>query len=103
MSPRDLKLGGLIAYIQFHKFSQSVYKTCQKQSTVLKLCRLIVYSNFHKICKFGNHVTRNDVIIMSLPKTIEKQWEKAELRRTKQDIYIVRKVLIRATQKCNFC
>ena len=26
---------------------------------------------FHKICKFENHVTRNDVMMMSLPKTME--------------------------------
>ena len=55
-----------------HCFSQSVYKTCQRQPTALKLSRLIVYSKFHKICQFENHVTRNDFIMMSLPKTIEK-------------------------------
>ena len=42
---------------------------------------------FHKICKFENHVTRNDVIMMSLPKTMEKQWENADLHKTKQNIY----------------
>ena len=64
-------------------FSQSVYKTCQRQPTALKLDRLIVYSKFHKICKFENHVTRNDVIT----KNNGKQWENADLRRTKQNIY----------------
>ena len=44
---------------------------------------MIVHSKFHKICKFENHVTRNDVIMTSLPKTMEK-WD---LRGTKQIIY----------------
>ena len=51
----------------------------------LKLCRLIVYSKFHKICKFEHHVTRNDVIMMSLPKQW-KQWENVDLRGTKKYI-----------------
>ena len=59
--------------------SQSVYKTCQRQPTALKLGRLIVYSKFHKIYKFEIHVTRNDVIT----KNNRKQWENANLRRTK--------------------
>ena len=66
----------------------------------LKLCSLIVYSKFHKIYKFEHHVTRNDVIMMSLPKQW-KQWENVDLRGTKK-IYIVQKVLMRAIQKCNF-
>ena len=53
-------------------FSESVYKTCQKQPTELKLGKLIVHSKFHKIYKFENHVTRNDIIMMSLPKTMRK-------------------------------
>ena len=52
--------------------SESVYKTCQQQPTELKLSKLIAHWKFHKICKFENHVTRNDVIITSLPKTMEK-------------------------------
>ena len=64
-------------------FSQSVYKMCQRQPTALKLGRLIVYSKFQKICKFENHVARNDVIT----KNNRKQWENADLRRTKQNIY----------------
>ena len=55
-----------------HCFSQSVYKMCQRQPTALKLSRLIVCSKFHKICQFENHVTRNDFIMMSLPKTMGK-------------------------------
>ena len=66
--------------------SESVYKTCQKQPTELKLGKLIVHSNFHKICKFENHATRNDVIMTSLPKTMEKTGN-ADLRETKQIIY----------------
>ena len=42
-------------------------------------------------------MTRNDVIMMSLPKTIEAEWEGADLTGTNK-IYIVRKVLIRAIQ-----
>ena len=52
-------------------FFQSVYKTCQRQAIALKLRRLIVYSKVYKICKCENHVTRIDVIMMSLPKTME--------------------------------
>ena len=64
-------------------FSESVYKTCQRRPTELKLGKLIVHSKFHKICKFENHVTRNDVIMTSLP----KQWKNADLRETKQIIH----------------
>ena len=64
-------------------FSESVYKTCQQQPTGLKLGKLIVLSKFHKICKLENHVTRNDVVMTSLPKTMEN----ADLRETKQIIY----------------
>ena len=68
-------------------FSESVYKTSQRQPTELKLGKLMVHSKFHKICKFENHVTRNDVIMTSLPKTMEKQWGNADLHETKQIIY----------------
>ena len=67
-------------------FSKSVHKTCQRQPTELKRGKLIVHSKFHKICNFKNHVTRNDVIIMSLPKQW-KQWGYADLHETKQIIY----------------
>ena len=53
-------------------FTESVNKTCQWQPIELKLGNLIVHSKFNKICRFENHVTRNDVIMISLPKTIEK-------------------------------
>ena len=53
-------------------FFKSLYKTWPRQSTELKLCRLIAFGKFHKISKFENHVTRNDVIMMSLPKTMKK-------------------------------
>ena len=53
-------------------FSESVYKTCQRQGTELKLGKMIAHSRFHRICKFENHVTRNNVIMTSLPKTMEK-------------------------------
>ena len=56
-----------------------------------------------QMCKFENHVTRNDVIMMSLPNN-EKQWKNADLGGTKQYIYIyiVGKVLMRAIENCNF-
>ena len=52
-------------------FFKFVYKTCEKELTVLKPCRLIVHLKFYKICKFVNHVTRNDVIMTSLLKAIK--------------------------------
>ena len=64
-------------------FSESVYKTCQRQPIELKLGKLIVHSKFHKICKFENHVTRNDVIMTLSPITMEN----VDLRETKQIIY----------------
>ena len=48
----------------------------------LKLCRLIAFGKFHKICKFEKHLTRNDVIMMSLPKTMEN----TDVRETSQII-----------------
>ena len=36
-----------------------------------QLCRLIVSLTFYKIRKFKSHVTRNDIITASLPKTME--------------------------------
>ena len=68
-------------------FSKSVYKTCQRQPTELKLGKLIVYSKLHKICKFVNHVTRNDIIMASLPKIMGKQWGNVDLCETNQIIY----------------
>ena len=53
-------------------FSESVYKTCQRQLTESKLGKLLVHSKFHKICKFENHVTRNYIMMTSLPETMEK-------------------------------
>ena len=67
-------------------FSEFGYKTCHKQPTELKLGKLIVHLKFPKIRKFENHVTRNDVIITSLPKTMEK-WRNADLPETEQIIY----------------
>ena len=80
-------------------FFESVHKTCQTQHTELKLGKLIVHSKFHKILKFEDHVTRNDVIMMSLPKTMEKQWEMRTSAKPKK-LYINQKVLMRAIQKC---
>ena len=84
-----------------HCFSQSVCKTCQRQPTALKLSRLIVYPKFHKICQFENHVTRNDFIMMSLPKTMENNG-KMRTSMEPNKIYIVRKDLMKVIQKCNF-
>ena len=49
----------------------------------MKLSKLIAHAKFHKICKFENHVTINDVIMTSLP----KQWKNADLCETKQIIH----------------
>ena len=64
-------------------FSESVYKTCQRQPKELKLGKLIVHSKFHKICKFENQATRNDTITKNNGKTTGN----ADLRETKQIIY----------------
>ena len=79
-------------------FSESVYKTCQRQPTELKLGKMVAHSKFHKICKFENHVTRNDVIMTSLPKTMEKCGTSAKPNK----LYINRKVSMRDIQKCTF-
>ena len=76
-------------------FSESVYKTWQRQPTELKLGKLIVHSKFNKWCKFENHVTRNDVIMTSLPKTMEK------CRETNQIVYHS-KGIDESYKKCNF-
>ena len=39
-----------------------------------------------QICKFGSHVTKNDVIMMST-KNIGEQWQNVDLSGTKQNIY----------------
>ena len=68
--------------------SKFVYYTCQRQPAALKLCRLIVYLTLYKIHKFENHVTRNDVKMTSLPKTMKdngKVWTSLEPSK----IYIV--------------
>ena len=53
-------------------FSESVYKTCQRQPTEFELGKPIFHLKFQKICKFENHVARNDVMLTSLPKTMGK-------------------------------
>ena len=67
-------------------FIEFAYKTCQRQPAELKLCRLIVHLIFYTIYKFESHVARNDVIMISLPKTLEKR-ENADLSGIKQNIY----------------
>ena len=44
---------------------------------------MIAFAKFDKICKFEDHVTINDVIMMSLPKTMKN----ADVRETSQVIY----------------
>ena len=70
---------------------ESVYKTCQRQPTELKLGKLIVHSMFHKIRKFENHVTRNDVIMTLLPKTMGKNGESRTSAKPNK-LYIIQKV-----------
>ena len=76
-------------------FSESVHKTCQRQPTELKLGKLIVHSKFHKVGKFENYVTRNDVIMMSLPKTMENNGEMRTSAKPDK-LHTNRKVLMRA-------
>ena len=72
-------------------FSESVHKTYQTQPTEMKLSKLIVYSKFHKIRNFENYVTKDDVIMMSLPKTMENNEEiRASTKPNK--VYINQKV-----------
>ena len=49
----------------------------------MKLCRLIAFGKFYKLCECEDHMTRNDVIMMSLPKTMEN----ADVRETSQIIH----------------
>ena len=62
------------------------------------LTGLIAYIIFYKICKFGNLPMRNDVIMTSLPKNNGKIRTSAKPNK----LYIIRKVLMRAMQKCTF-
>ena len=67
----------------------NVYKTCQRQIYGIETLQA------ESSTKYVNLKTKwQEVIMMSLPKTIEKQWENADLRQTT----IFRKVL-RAIQK----
>ena len=43
----------------------------------------MTFGKFHKISKFEDHLTRNDVIMMSLPKTMKN----ADVRETIQNIH----------------
>ena len=45
--------------------------------------RLIPFPKFYKLCKLEDIVTRNDAIMMSLPKTMEN----ADVQETSQIIY----------------
>ena len=51
----------------------------------MKLCRLIALGKSHKIYKFEAHVTRNDVIMMVLPKTM-KSADVREISQTKNHL-----------------
>ena len=54
----------------------------------------MAFGKFLKIFKFENYVTRNDVIMMSLP----KKWKNADVRETNQIIYHSKGL----DQKCKF-
>ena len=47
--------------------------------------------------KFESHVTRNDVIMMSLPKTMENNWKIQTSAEPN-----IGKVVMRSIQKCDF-
>ena len=114
---RDFKLGGMIAYIQFYKIWD--FQITTTWNDVIIVFFLICLENLPKtscsfetlpadspskvlqMCKFESHVTRNDVIMMSLPKTMENNL-KIRTSGEPNKIYIVGKVLMRAIQKCNF-
>ena len=63
--------------------------------------QLIVHLKIHETCRFESHVTRNDVIMMSLPKTMENNGEMRTSAKPNK-LYIIRKVLMGAIQKCTF-
>ena len=56
---------------------------------------------FYRLWKFESHVNRNDVIMKSLPKTMENN-RKMRTSAEPNKIYRVGKVLMRAIQKYNF-
>ena len=64
-------------------FLSFLCKTRPRQFTLLKLFRLIALDKVHQICKFEDHVTRNDVIMMSLPKTMKN----LDVRETSQIVH----------------
>ena len=49
--------------------------------------------------QIGNHATRNDVIMMSLPKTMGKCGPPGN----QTNINIIRNDMMGAIKKCNFC
>ena len=55
----------------------------------------------YEIFKVESHVTRNDVIMTSLPRTMKNNEEMLTSAEPNK-IYIVGKILMRAIQKCNF-
>ena len=48
-----------------------------------EIFRMIAIGKFHKICKFKGHVLKNDIIMMSLPKTMQN----SGVQETSQIIY----------------
>ena len=80
-------------------FLNFFYITCQRQPAALKLCKLIVYLKFYKICRFENHVTRNDAIMMSLPKNNRNN---RKMRTSAEPYYIYIRFRSDLLKKCNY-
>ena len=89
----------MIAYIPFYKSWDFQIPTTWND--VIMTSSLFFLNLSIKPAKFESYVTRNDVIMMSLPKTMENN-EKMRTSAEPNKIYIGGKVLMRAIQKCNF-
>ena len=61
-------MADFFAFFTLFQLSKTVFRLEFPFEFLLKLS----YFTFHKICKFETYVTRNNVIMMSLTKTIEK-------------------------------
>ena len=65
---------------EFREINQIVYHSKGLDESYPKMQ---ILSKSHKICQFENHVTRNDIIMMSIPKAMEN----AEFREINQIVY----------------
>ena len=60
-----------------------------KQRQTCSIETLQVHLKFYKICKFESHVTRNDIIMMALPKTLENNGKMCPSAEPNKNIIII--------------